>query len=114
MWREIKTESGPGIPQGTRPVLNAIGSHVLQQPQTERGNAAESRMTSPNPRLHGSQQMLDSEAHLSKTELREAAKTNPNVTPGVQNSSSRSQTSRRKALVPIGGFVSNQPSVNPK
>ncbi|XP_077341675.1 ciliary microtubule inner protein 6 [Lithobates pipiens] len=114
VWREIKTESGPGIPQGTRPVLNAIGSHAVQQPQTERGNAVESSMTSPSPGLLGSQQMLNSEAHLSKTELREAAKTNPNMTAREQNSSSSSQTSRRKALAPIGGFVSNQPSVNPK
>ncbi|PIO23472.1 hypothetical protein AB205_0189720 [Aquarana catesbeiana] len=71
-------------------------------------------MTSPSPCLLGSQQMLNSEAHLSKTELREAAKTNPNMTAREQNSSSSSQTSRRKALAPIGVFVSNQPSVNPK
>ncbi|KAM5165583.1 ciliary microtubule inner protein 6 [Mantella aurantiaca] len=114
VWREIKTESGAGIPRGTRPFLNAIGSHALEQPQTERGNLRESSMTSPSPCLLGSQQILNSEVHLSKTELREAAKTNPNMTAKEQNSSGSSQTSRRKALTPIGGFVTSQPSVNPK
>ncbi|XP_072265791.1 ciliary microtubule inner protein 6 [Pyxicephalus adspersus] len=114
VWKEIKTESGPGVPQGTRPFLNAIGSHALQQPQTERGNSVENSMTSPSPCLPGSQQMLNSEAHLSKTELRETAKTNPNMTAREQNNSGSSQTFRRKALGPIGGYVSSQPSMNPK
>ncbi|XP_018419829.1 PREDICTED: uncharacterized protein C2orf73 homolog [Nanorana parkeri] len=114
VWREIKTQSGPGVPQGTRPFVNAIGSQALEQRQTERGNSVESNMTSPSPCLLGSQQMLNSEVHLSKTELREAAKTNPNITARELNSSGSSQTSRRKALAPIGGYMSSQPSVNPK
>ncbi|MEE6474301.1 hypothetical protein FKM82_010340 [Ascaphus truei] len=109
VWTEIKTESGPVVPQGTKLFLNATGSHSLEQPQTEKGNSVESSMTSP---ILCSQQMFNSEMNLSKTDLREAAKTYPRIPARELNSSGSSQTTKRKTLIPIGELLSSQQSVN--
>ncbi|XP_075056843.1 ciliary microtubule inner protein 6 [Mixophyes fleayi] len=113
VWREIKTESGSVVPQGSSLFLNARGSHALEQPQTERGNLVESSMTSPNLSVLRSQQMFNSEAHLSKTELRDTAKTYPKITIREQNNSGSFQTARRKTLAPIGELLSGQAIVKP-
>ncbi|KAM3932529.1 LOW QUALITY PROTEIN: ciliary microtubule inner protein 6 [Leptodactylus fuscus] len=101
VWKEIKTESGSAVPHGTKLFLNATGSHALNI-QTERGNSVESSMTSPSICLHGSQQMFTAQAHLSKTEFREAAKADPEITAALQNYVGCSQAFRRKSLFFIG------------
>ncbi|XP_053316189.1 uncharacterized protein C2orf73 homolog isoform X2 [Spea bombifrons] len=112
VWTEIKTESQPRVPQGTRPFLNATGSHSLRQAQTEKGNSVESSVTSPNLCEHGSQQMFNSETRLSKTDFRDSAKTYPTIPDGEQSGSSR--PTRRNTLIPISEFLASQPSVNRK
>ncbi|OCT79285.1 uncharacterized protein C2orf73 [Xenopus laevis] len=112
VWTEIKTESGPAVPQGTKLFLNTTGSHSLDQAEGEKGNSGESSMTSPRRCMHASQQMFSSQSYLSKTDLGEAAKSNPSAADSEQNKSSSSQTTGRKTLVPIGEKVSSQPSVN--
>ncbi|KAM4695314.1 ciliary microtubule inner protein 6 isoform 2-T2 [Discoglossus pictus] len=113
VWREIKTDSGPVVPQGTKRFLNATGSHSLEQPQTGKGNSVESSMTSPKLCVHSSQQMFNSESHLSKTDLREAAKTYARNTAREQSSPGGSQTAKSQSLVPIGELVSSRPTEKP-
>ncbi|KAM8947895.1 ciliary microtubule inner protein 6 [Pelodytes ibericus] len=91
VWKEIKTEHKPMVPQGTQLFLNATGSHSLQQPQTEKGSSVESSMTSPNICMHSSQQMFHSETYLSKTDCREAAKTYPRIPSGKLSQFSANQ-----------------------
>ncbi|KAM9316820.1 ciliary microtubule inner protein 6 [Gastrophryne carolinensis] len=114
VWKEIKTESDSGVPQGTKLFLNAKGSHTLQQAQTERGNSVESCMTSPSACEFASQQMLHSKAHLSKTELWEASKPNPSIPARDPCSIGASQTPGRKVLAPIADFKVRLPSADPK
>uniref|UniRef100_A0A8C5M8Q4 Ciliary microtubule inner protein 6 n=1 Tax=Leptobrachium leishanense TaxID=445787 RepID=A0A8C5M8Q4_9ANUR len=89
VWTEIKTEARPDVPQGTRLFPNVTGSHLIQQPETQKGNSAESSMTSPNLGMHGSQQMFNSKSHLSKTDFREAS-TSISRAPCSQRSPARS------------------------
>ncbi|XP_053565318.1 uncharacterized protein C2orf73 homolog [Bombina bombina] len=113
VWKEIKTANGPVVPQGTKLFLNATGSHSLEKSQTGKGSSVESRMTSPSLRMHSSQQMFNSEARLSKTDVREAAKTYPKMTAREYSVSGDSQATIGKSLVHIGDLISSQPRESP-
>ncbi|XP_074844607.1 ciliary microtubule inner protein 6 [Carettochelys insculpta] len=91
VWTEIKPVSGPMVPKGTEVFLSARGSCSLEQPKTEKGNSVESQMTSPSFCLKNSQETLDCETHLSKPDVREAAKAYPRIPVRGQKSSSISQ-----------------------
>ncbi|KAK2499015.1 hypothetical protein MC885_007232, partial [Smutsia gigantea] len=71
---EIKPGSRPTIPKGTEVLLNAPGSRSSEQSKkTEKGNSAESKMISPCFCPQNSQELLETKAHLSETDVREAA-----------------------------------------
>ncbi|XP_030050446.1 ciliary microtubule inner protein 6 [Microcaecilia unicolor] len=92
VWTEIKPVSEPIVPKGIKAFQSATGSHPPEQPKTGKGNSVKSKMTSPNLCFQNSQQMCDFKSHLSKTDLREAAKAYPRIPASEQNSSSTSQT----------------------
>ncbi|XP_029449302.1 uncharacterized protein C2orf73 homolog isoform X2 [Rhinatrema bivittatum] len=97
VWTEIKPVSGPMAPKGIKVFLSAVGSRPPEQPKNEKGSLVEGCVTSPNLCLQNSQQMFDSESHLSKTDLGEAAKIYPRIPAGGQNSSSLSQPAEEDA-----------------
>nr|XP_033791619.1 uncharacterized protein C2orf73 homolog isoform X2 [Geotrypetes seraphini] len=106
VWTEIKPVSEPITPKGIKALLSATGSHPPEQPKTGKGNSVKSRMTSPSLCVQHSQQMCDSESHLSKTDFREAAKAYPRIPASGQSSSSISQTAEEDA----GHLTKEEPS----
>lgn len=100
MWTEIKPVSGPIVPQGTEVFLSARGSCSLEQAKTEKGNSVESQMTSPTLCLHNSQETLGCETHLSKPDVREAAKAYPRIPVRGQKSSDISQATEVDVIRP--------------
>ncbi|XP_016077665.1 PREDICTED: uncharacterized protein C2orf73 homolog [Miniopterus natalensis] len=75
---EIKPGSRPRVPKGTEVLLNAPGSCSSEQSKkTEKGNSAESKMISLGLCRQNSQELLETKAHLSETDVREAAKACP-------------------------------------
>ncbi|XP_032627631.1 ciliary microtubule inner protein 6 [Chelonoidis abingdonii] len=102
VWTEIKPVSGPIVPQGTEVFLSARGSGSLEQPKTEKGNSVESQMTSPSLCLQNSQETLGCETHLSKPDLREAAKAYPRIPVRAQKSSDISQATEVDVICPAG------------
>lgn len=75
---EIKPGSRPIIPTGTEVLRNALGSCSSEQSKkTEKGNSAESKMISPGLCRQNSPELLETETHLSETDVREAAKACP-------------------------------------
>lgn len=78
MQMEIKPGSRPRAPGGTEAVLNAPGSCSSEQSKKpEKGNAAESKMTSPGLGQQKSSGLLETKTPLSETDVREAAKACP-------------------------------------
>ncbi|KAM7172212.1 ciliary microtubule inner protein 6 [Macrochelys suwanniensis] len=102
VWTEIKPVSGPIVPQGTEVFLSARGSCSLEQPKTEKGNSVESQMTSPSLCLQNSQETLGCETHLSKPDVREAAKAYPRIPVRAQKSSDISQATEVDVICPAG------------
>ncbi|KAM9154837.1 ciliary microtubule inner protein 6 [Pangshura tecta] len=102
VWTEIKPVSGPIVPQGTEVFLSARGSGSLEQPKTGKGNSVESQMTSPSLCLQNSQETLGCETHLSKPEVREAAKAYPRIPVRAQKSSDISQATEVDVICPAG------------
>lgn len=77
MQTEIKPGSRPIVPKGTEVLRNALGSCSSEQSKkTEKGNSAESKMISPGLQQN-SPELLETETHLSETDVREAAKACP-------------------------------------
>ncbi|XP_072624460.1 ciliary microtubule inner protein 6 [Canis lupus baileyi] len=75
---EIKPGSRPIVPKGTEVLRNALGSCSSEQSKkTEKGNSAESKMISPGLCRQNSPELLETETHLSETDVREAAKACP-------------------------------------
>lgn len=75
---EIKPGSRPTVPKGTEVLRNAPGSCSSEQSKkTEKGNSAESKMISPGLCRQNSPELLETETHLSETDVREAAKACP-------------------------------------
>ncbi|XP_032733670.1 uncharacterized protein C2orf73 homolog isoform X1 [Lontra canadensis] len=75
---EIKPGSRPIIPTGTEVLRNPLGSCSSEQSKkTEKGNSAESKMISPGLCRQNSPELLETENHLSETDVREAAKACP-------------------------------------
>ncbi|KAJ1156315.1 hypothetical protein NDU88_009039 [Pleurodeles waltl] len=105
VWTEIKPSSGPTGPRGSKVFLSALGSCSHQQPNRGKGSRVENSMTSPPGCLQHSQQMFDSDAHLSKTDLREAAKAYPRIPATGQRGSSISQAEE------VGGMCPTEPGV---
>ncbi|CAH2255190.1 Hypothetical predicted protein [Pelobates cultripes] len=112
VWKEIKTETKPCVPQGTKPFPNVTGSHSLHQAQIQNGSAVESSMTSPSLRKQGSQQMFNSKTDLSKTDFRETATVFPRI-PSTHSLSDSIQPTRSGTCIPTGGILSSQSCVKP-
>ncbi|KAM9187828.1 ciliary microtubule inner protein 6 [Dugong dugon] len=75
---EIIPGSRPIVPKGTGVLLKAPGSCSSEQSRkTAKGNSAESRMISPGLCRQNSQEPLETKAHLSETDTREAAQACP-------------------------------------
>ncbi|XP_054431366.1 uncharacterized protein C2orf73 homolog [Pteronotus mesoamericanus] len=75
---EVKLGSGPRVPKGTEVLLNAPGSCASEQSEkTEKGNSTESKMISPGLCRQNSQELIETETHLSETDVRVAAKACP-------------------------------------
>uniref|UniRef100_A0A8C8RDW2 Chromosome 2 open reading frame 73 n=1 Tax=Pelusios castaneus TaxID=367368 RepID=A0A8C8RDW2_9SAUR len=102
VWTEIKPVSGSIVPKGTEVFLSARGSCTLEQPKTEKGNSVESQMTSPSLCLQNSQETVGCETHLSKPDIREAAKAYPRISVRGQKSSGISQATEVDVIHPVG------------
>ncbi|XP_078503201.1 ciliary microtubule inner protein 6 [Lissotriton helveticus] len=100
VWREIKPSSGPTGPRGSKVFLSALGSCSHQEPNGEKGNRVENSMTSPTGCRQHSQQMFDSDAHLSKTDLSEAARAYPRIPASGQRGPRISQTPEADGMCP--------------
>ncbi|XP_037383308.1 uncharacterized protein C2orf73 homolog isoform X2 [Talpa occidentalis] len=75
---EIKPGSRPTVPKGPEVLLNAPGSRSSEQAKkTEKGNAAESKMISPQLCQQNSQELIETKTHLSETDVKEATKACP-------------------------------------
>ncbi|KAG8443696.1 hypothetical protein GDO86_009028 [Hymenochirus boettgeri] len=115
VWTEIKTESRPAVPQGTRLFPSPTGSRSLDRPQAERGNSVERNMTSSS-----SQQMFNSQTHLSKPDPGEGAKTFPSAAqtypsaaqtyPSADQTGQKNRTNQANSLHSVEPKTSVQPS----
>lgn len=98
MQIEIKPESRPRAPQGTEALLNAPGSCSSEQSKnTEKGNSVESKVTSSGVGQQQSPELLQTKAHLSETDAREAATARP-TSPGRRASADAAPTTAADAL----------------
>lgn len=93
MQIEIKPGSGPRAPQGTEAALNAPGSK-----KPEKGNSAESKMTSPGLGQQKSSELLETKTPLSETGVSEAAKAGP-TSPVRRKSVDGTPTTAADALI---------------
>ncbi|XP_054584188.1 uncharacterized protein C2orf73 homolog [Eptesicus fuscus] len=99
MQIEIKPGSRPRAPRGTEAVLNAPGSCSSEQPKKpEKGNSAESKMTSPGLGQQKSSELLETKTPLSETDVREAAKACP-TSPARRKSVDGAPTTAADALI---------------
>ncbi|XP_005884712.1 PREDICTED: uncharacterized protein C2orf73 homolog [Myotis brandtii] len=99
MQIEIKPGSRPRAPQGTAALLNAPGSCSSEQSKkTEKGNSAESKMTSPGVGQQTSPELLETKTHLSETDVREAATAGP-TSPVRRESADGAPTTAADALI---------------
>lgn len=99
MQVEIKPGSRPRAPQGTEALLNAPGSRSSEQSKkTEKGNSAQSKMTSPGVGQQTSPELLETKTRLSETDVREAAKASP-TSPMRGESADGAPTTAADALI---------------
>ncbi|XP_046925803.1 uncharacterized protein C2orf73 homolog [Lynx rufus] len=98
---EIKPGSRPIVPTGTEVLRNAAGSCSSEQSKkTEKGNSAESKMISPGLCRQNSPELLETETHLSETDVRGAAKACPRSPERREKAADTFQITAVNALLP--------------
>ncbi|XP_042837325.1 uncharacterized protein C2orf73 homolog [Panthera tigris] len=98
---EIKPGSRPIVPTGTEVLRNAPGSCSSEQSKkTEKGNSAESKMISPGLCRQNSPELLETETHLSETDVRGAAKACPRSPERREKPADTFQITAVNALLP--------------
>ncbi|XP_061481701.1 uncharacterized protein C2orf73 homolog isoform X1 [Rhineura floridana] len=112
VWTEINPTKGTAVPEGTEAIPCVRGSGSLEQPKTEKGNSAESSMTSACLCLSDSPETPpDSSVHLSKTDSSAGAKADPGA-PGKGHGES-SEISQSKEVT-VSHPAGERPSSPPK
>ncbi|XP_006881080.1 PREDICTED: uncharacterized protein C2orf73 homolog [Elephantulus edwardii] len=76
--KEIKPGTRPIVPKGAEVLPNPPGSRSSEKPdKTEKEDSAQNSVTSPHLCLQNPQELIETEVHLSETDINEVAQAHP-------------------------------------